>query len=107
MITIDFNPPQENRSHHTWAITEATVLALYMNNRSAEALARAQLDDAYWWAREAVRRAPAFLSAYNTLGVVYLRAGELDAAEQAFAHVIAFLAFDTSRDAASSWIIWH
>jgi tetratricopeptide (TPR) repeat protein len=62
---------------------------MYLNNRAAEALAHGPQGDAYWWARESVRRAPAFLSAYNTLGVVYLRAGELDAAEQVFAHVIA------------------
>ncbi|MEO8101160.1 MAG: tetratricopeptide repeat protein [Betaproteobacteria bacterium] len=84
MITIDFNPPQENRSHHTWAITEATVLAMYMNNRGAEALARGQLDNAYWWAREAILQEPTFPSAYNTLGVIYRRHGNLVEAENVF-----------------------
>jgi Tfp pilus assembly protein PilF len=84
MITIDFNPPQENRSHHTWAITEATVIAMYMNNRGAEALARGQLDNAYWWVREAIRQDPTFESAYNTLGVIYRRHGNLAEAENAF-----------------------
>ena len=84
MITIDFNPPEINRSHHTWAITEATVLAMYMNNRSAEALARGQLDNAYWWAREAIRQDPTFESAYNTLGVIYRHHGNLTEAENAF-----------------------
>ncbi len=88
MITIDFNPPQENRSHHTWAITEATVLAMYMNNRSAEALARGQLDNAYWWAREAIRQDRTFESAYNTLGVIYRRHGNLAESEIAFRHVL-------------------
>ena len=88
-FTVDFLPAGELRGLRTREIDEATVLAMYLNNRAAEALAHGPQADAYWWAREAVRRAPAFLSAYNTLGVVYLRAGELDAAEQAFAHVIA------------------
>lgn len=83
MLTIDFNPPQENRSHHTWAITEATVLAMYMNNRSAEALARGQLDNAYWWAREAIRQDPTFSTGYNTLAVIYRRHGNLAEAEGA------------------------
>ncbi len=83
MLTIDFNPPQENRSHHTWAITEATVLAMYMNNRGAEALARGQLDNAYWWAREAIQQEPTFSTAYNTLGVIYRRHGNLAEAESA------------------------
>ena len=88
MITIDFTPPQENKSYHTWAISEQTVLAMYMNNRSAEALARGQISDAYWWVREAIVQDPAFLSAYNTLGVVYRRSGNAPAAEQVLSHAL-------------------
>lgn len=88
MITIDFNPPLENKSYHTWAIKEHTVMAMYMNNRSAEALARGQINDAYWWVREAIKQDPAFLSAYNTLGVIYRRNGNPDAAEQALNYAL-------------------
>ena len=88
MITIDFNPPLENKSYHTWAINEQTVMAMYMNNRSAEALARGQINDAYWWVREAIRQAPNFLSAYNTLGVVYRRVGNSAAAEEVFNYAL-------------------
>lgn len=88
MITIDFNPPIENKSYYTWAIKEQTVLAMYMNNRSAEALARGQIDDAYWWAREAITQDPAFVSAYNTLGVVYRRHGNTAAAEEVFNYAL-------------------
>ena len=61
---------------------------MYMNNRAAEALARERLDDAYWWAREAVVQNPAFNSSYITLGVVYLRHGELQQADRVFAQVL-------------------
>ena len=88
MITIDFNPPQENRSHHTWAITESTILAMYMNNRGAEALARGELNNAYWWTREAIRQEPTFQSAYNTLGVIYRRHGNPAEAEYAFRYAL-------------------
>ena len=88
MITIDFNPPQASKSYHTWAIDEQTVMAMYMNNRGAEALARGKIDDAYWWIREAIRQDPNFLAAYNTLGVVYRRSGNLAAAEQVFNHAL-------------------
>ncbi len=98
MITIDFNPPQANKSYHTWAITEKTVLAMYMNNRGAEALARGQVNDAYWWAREAIIQDPTFLSAYNTLGVVYRRAGNLVQAERA-------LNFALERDSGNGQIM--
>jgi Tfp pilus assembly protein PilF len=98
MITIDFNPPQANKSYHTWAITEKTVLAMYMNNRAAEALALGNINDAYWWVREAVIQDPSFLSAYNTLGVVYRRSGFLPEAEQA-------LNFAMERDSGNTQIM--
>lgn len=88
-LTIDFLPASELRGLRTREIDEATVLAMYLNNRAAESLVHGPTADAYWWARESVRRSPVFLSAYNTLGVIYSRAGELQAAEQAFAHVLA------------------
>lgn len=87
-LTIDFLPPEEISGLRTRPISEQTVLAMYMNNRSAEALVRGQLDDAYWWAREATLQSPDFTSAYNTLGVIYLRHGDLPQAEQALAYVL-------------------
>ena len=62
--------------------SEDTMLAMYMNNRAAEAMVAGQLDDAYWRARAAIRLDPQFLSAYNTLGVIYLRHGDAGHAEQ-------------------------
>ena len=87
-LTIDFIPPKENRVQHAWDVKEATVVAMFMNNRAAEALARGELNDAYWWAREAMRQDPRFLSAYNTLGVIYRRHGNLAAAEHVLQHVL-------------------
>jgi len=83
-LTIDFLPASEIRGLRTRAINEETVVAMYMNNQAAEALAKGELSDAYWWARAAIAQNPAFLSSYNTLGVVYLRHGHLLQAEQVF-----------------------
>lgn len=88
LITIDFLPGQEMRGLRTRPIDEDTVVAMFMNNRAAEALVRGRLDDAYWWARAAMRQAPSFFAAYNTLGVVYLRRGEIESARQVFARVL-------------------
>lgn len=88
-ITIDFIPGRELRGLHTRAVEEPTIMAMFMNNRAAEALVRGRLDDAYWWAREAMRVDPSFMGAYNTLGVLYVRRGELAAAERAFRRVLA------------------
>jgi Flp pilus assembly protein TadD len=88
LVTIDFLPGAEMRALRTKAIDEQTIVAMFMNNRAAEALVRGRLDDAYWLAREAMRQSPTFWGAYNTLGVVYLRRGLPDAAELAFRRVL-------------------
>jgi tetratricopeptide (TPR) repeat protein len=87
--TIDFLPPDELRTLKTVEIRESLVVAMFMNNRSVEALVQGRLDDAYAWAREAVRADPWFLAAQNTLGVVYLRRGALALAGAAFERVLA------------------
>ena len=76
VYTIDFMPPPETYGMHVHPIDENTVLAMYMNNRAAEALVAGQLDNAYWRARDAVRLDPKFLSSYNTLAVIYMRHGD-------------------------------
>jgi tetratricopeptide (TPR) repeat protein len=88
-LTIDFLPPEDLRGLRTTPIGESTVMAMYMNNRAAEALADGRLADAHGWAREAIRQEPGFLSAYNTLGVIYLRHGDREPAERVFRHVLA------------------
>ena len=89
LITIDFVPVRAPHGQRTWVIGETTVAAMYMNNRAAESLAEGRLNDAYWWARAAITQDPSFLSAANTLGVIYRRMGHLPQAEEALKHVIA------------------
>ncbi len=87
-MTIDFLPSTDMRAMRTRAIGEEIIVAMYMNNRAVEALARGQTDDAYWWARGAVARTPGFLTPYNTLGAIYRRHGNLQEAEQVLSHVL-------------------
>ena len=94
-LTIDFLPAEDLRGLRTREVGEATIVAMYANNRAAEALADGRLDDAYAWAAESVRRDPVFAGAYNTLGVIYLRHGNLAHAERAFERVLAGDARDT------------
>ena len=88
-LQIDFVPTQYGRARRLRIIGEETVVAMYMNNRAAESLERGQLDDAYWWARHAIGQDPRFLSAYNTLGVIYRHHGNLAEAEQVLKFVLA------------------
>ena len=88
-LTIDFLLPEGGAAAmRTKSVDENTVVAMYRNNRAAETLALGQLNAAYWWAREAIRIAPAFLPAYNTLGVIYRHHGQPQLAEQAFRHAL-------------------
>lgn len=85
-MTVDFQPPEEIANLVTVPIEEATVVAMYMNNRAAEALVRQDLDSAYWFARKAIEADPGFVNSYNTLGVIYQHHANLPEAETALRH---------------------
>jgi len=85
-LLIDFQPPENIERMVAIPIDERVVVAMYMNNRAAESLVQERMDDAYWWARKALEYDPRFVNAYNTLGVVYQRHGNLPQAEAALRH---------------------
>jgi Flp pilus assembly protein TadD len=87
-LTIDFLPVQDIRGMQTREVDESTVVAMYMNNRAVEVLAQGHLDEAYRWVREAIVQDASFMSSYNTLGVIYLRHGDLEAAARSFNHLL-------------------
>jgi tetratricopeptide (TPR) repeat protein len=89
LLTIDFQPVGLLQKQIAWPISEATVVAMYMNNRAAEALSRAEWNDAYWWARAAIEQDRGFMGAVNTLGVIYRRRGHFADAERVLRHVLA------------------
>ena len=87
-LTIDFLPRDQIRRNRSRVIDESTILAMFQNNRAAEALMQGRVDDAYWWARAAVVTDSRWLAAYNTLAVLYRRKGVLGAAENALRVVL-------------------
>ena len=87
-LTIDFLPPEDVTGMHMKVVEEETIIAMYMNNRAAESLTLGQVDDAYWWARAAVREDPRFLSAFNTLGIVYRHHGSPAEAEKVLRYAL-------------------
>jgi Flp pilus assembly protein TadD len=94
-IIIDFLPTGDASHLPSHTIDEKTIVAMYMNNRAAESMAANRLDDAYWWAREAVLQDPSFTTAYNTLGVVYLRHGNAQLAQRVFGYSLELEPHDT------------
>jgi tetratricopeptide (TPR) repeat protein len=81
ILTIDFLPPEQVRKNRSRVVDESTILAMFLNNRAAEALTAGRIDDAYWWARAAIMTDSRWLAAYNTLAVLYRRKGMFEQAE--------------------------
>jgi tetratricopeptide (TPR) repeat protein len=88
LMTIDFVAPEALKGRRARVISEDTIVAMYFNNRAAETLAAGQLDDAYAWAKAAIRQDPRFTAAYNTLAVIYRRHGDVRRAEQVLAELL-------------------
>lgn len=89
VMTIDFVPSGQAATHNIERLQEKTIVAMYLNNRAAEELGQQRIDNAYWWARAAIEKDPAFTAAYNTLGVIYQKHGELQRAETAYRRALA------------------
>jgi Tfp pilus assembly protein PilF len=88
-LTIDFLPQSDLRGQRFELVDEPTLVAMYFNNRAAEAMAANRLDEAYWYARAAIQQDPQLLIAYNTLGVVYRRHGNIDDSERVLRFALA------------------
>lgn len=87
-LTVDFLPASELRGQRTLPIEERTIVAMYFNNRAAEALADGSVADSYAFARAAVLADPGFHAAVNTLAVVYMRGSHVAHAEAALRHAL-------------------
>jgi Tfp pilus assembly protein PilF len=83
-LVVDFLPDARANKRYTRPLDEEEIVMMYQNNRAAESLVEGKIDDAYWWARAATSGSPRMALAYNTLGVVYERHGDLAMAEKAY-----------------------
>lgn len=87
--TIDFQPVEDARLARVRPLTEATLVAMFFNNRAVEWMEQGRLDQALAQLRAAVRADPAHLNTLNTLGVLFHRAGDLPRAEAALQLLLA------------------
>jgi Tfp pilus assembly protein PilF len=94
-LTIDFVPSEQAAKYRTEKLAEKTIVAMYLNNRAAEELGQQRIDNAYWWARASLEKDPAFIAAYNTLGVIYQKRGDHQRAETVFKRALAHAPGDT------------
>jgi tetratricopeptide (TPR) repeat protein len=96
-VRLSFGSPGAGRGAALRTVEERTIVAMFMNNRAAEALLAGDADQAYAYAREAVRQDPRYAGAYNTLGVIYRQRGLHAPAEAAWRQT---LALETEQRAA-------
>lgn len=87
-LTIDFSPLTRGLKQKSSPIDRNRILAMYMNNRAAETLVQRHPAEAYWWAREAIVQDPSYASAFNTLSIIYRRAGYAELAEAPLQHAL-------------------
>ena len=87
-LTIDFLPATSLRGLRTREIQEEMIVAMYMNNKAVEALVEERSDDAYAWTREAIFQNPEYLGSHNTLGIIYMRRGDLDQSARVLGYVL-------------------
>ncbi|NVI85473.1 tetratricopeptide repeat protein [Janthinobacterium sp. BJB401] len=88
ILLIDFLPGEDLIGQRTQEVREATIVAMYLNNRAAEAMASGELDQAYWYARAAILQDPTFAGSFNTLGIIQLRHGDTEPARRTLAYAL-------------------
>ncbi len=88
-IRLDFGSLTVGRGAALRTVSEATIVSMFMNNRAAEALVVGDRNQAYAYAREAVKQDPGYAGAFNTLAVIYRQHGLTEAAERTLRHALA------------------
>ncbi len=85
---IDFDPFVAKRYFPSHLIEKKTLLAMFYNNKGAEALVRNDFITAYQYIKAATNADPLFASAWGNLGVLYKLSNDFDMAEKAYRHAV-------------------
>jgi tetratricopeptide (TPR) repeat protein len=83
-ILVDFLPERAVRGYRATEIDKQRLIAMFYNNIAAEALVVGDYDKAYQFAKQAIEIDSNYVSAVNTLAVIYRHKGHEDFAEQAY-----------------------
>jgi tetratricopeptide (TPR) repeat protein len=93
-ILVDFLPERAVRGYRSTDIDKQRLIAMFYNNISAEALVVGDYGKAYQFAKQAIEMDSNFVSAVNTLAVIYRHKGHEDWAEQAYRYGLTIEADD-------------
>lgn len=71
ILQIDFDPGAAKDHFPRKVVSKNTIIAMFYNNKGAEALVRGEYDMAYAYLKSATQIAPLYHSAWGNLGVLY------------------------------------
>ena len=87
-IVIDFDPQERRKHFQTVEITQERALAMFYNNKGADALIEESYTRAYAYFRAAAKIAPEFDGTWVNLGILYRRAGYIEMAKASYERAI-------------------
>lgn len=85
---IDFDPFIAKKHFPSHIIKKHTLVAMFYNNKGAEALVNNDLITAYKYIKAATQTDPLFASAWGNLGILYKLSNNYDMAENAYRHAV-------------------
>ncbi|MBN7819471.1 tetratricopeptide repeat protein [Bowmanella yangjiangensis] len=87
-VEVDFDPQVASAKLPTRTVTKQRVLAMFYNNKAADALVNNDAKRAYAYSRASVLQDPSLAEAWVNLGVLYRQNGLLDEAERSYQRAI-------------------
>lgn len=85
---IDFDPTISKQAFKREIVTKNTILAMFYNNKGAQALAKHEFTRAYAYLKAATRIDPQFSSSWANLAILYRFNDLYEPAEQIYLHAI-------------------
>lgn len=89
LMQIDFDPAVYRRSFPKKTITKQDMLAMFYNNKGAEALVERNYEKAYAYFKNSIMANPTFSSSWGNLGILYKLTEQYDLAEKSYNTAIA------------------
>ncbi|MBT0585928.1 tetratricopeptide repeat protein [Alteromonas oceanisediminis] len=87
-VVVDFDPQDRRKHFPVEIISKQVALAMFYNNKGADALIADSYARAYAYFREAALLAPQFDGVWVNLGILYRRSGYTDFAEKSYQRAI-------------------
>jgi tetratricopeptide (TPR) repeat protein len=95
---VDFDPQSSRSGLPRKIVSKQAVLAMFYNNKGADALLRKDYTSAYAYFREALLLDPDFDSGWVNLGILYRLSGYVNQAEKTYQHALGL-----NSDSLTAW----